>query len=68
MGPPTVDHVLELIHRLPEEDRLALEVRLSQHLDAEWEEAVAENRRVAHERGIAEEAIDRAIHKRRYGE
>lgn len=68
MGHPTVDYVLELIEQLPEEDRLALEKRLSQRLDAEWEEAVAENRRVAQERGITEETLDQAIHRRRYGE
>ena len=28
----------------------------------------AENRRLAQERGITEDTIDRAIHRRRYGE
>ncbi|MEX2142216.1 MAG: hypothetical protein WD894_23310 [Pirellulales bacterium] len=68
MTPPTVDYVLELIDQMPEEERLALEVRLSQRLDAEWDQAVAENRRMAEDRGITEETIDRAIRKRRYGE
>ena len=65
---PTVDYVLELIEQMPEEDRLALEKRLSERLDAEWDAAVAENRRLAQERGITEDTIDRAIHRRRYGE
>jgi hypothetical protein len=65
---PTVDYVLELIARMPEEDRLALEKRLSERIDAEWEAAVAENRRLAQERGITDETIDSAIHRRRYGE
>jgi hypothetical protein len=68
MTNPTVDYVLDLIERLPEDDRLALEMRLSQRLDAEWEDAVAENRRLAADRGITDETIDRAIHRRRYGE
>jgi hypothetical protein len=65
---PTVDYVLELIDQMPEEDRLALEKRLSERLEAEWDKAVAENRRLAHQRGITEETIDRAAHRRRYGE
>jgi hypothetical protein len=68
MAHPTVDYVLELIEQLPQEDRLALEMRLSQRLEAEWAEAVAENRRIAQNRGITDETIDRAIHRRRYGE
>ena len=65
---PTVDYVLELIERMPEEDRLALEKRLSERLEPEWDAAVAENRRLAQERGITEDTIDRAIQQRRYGE
>ena len=68
MTNPTVDYVLELIEQMPQEDRLALEMRLSQRLEADWAEAVAENRRVAEDRGITDETIDRAIHRRRYGE
>ena len=68
MTPPTVDYVLELIEQMPEQDRLALEMRLSQRLEAEWDQAVAENRRIALDRGITDETIERAIHRRRYGE
>lgn len=68
MGHPTVEHLLEMIDQLPEKDRLALEMRLAQRLETEWHEAVAENGRVAREGGITEEAIDLAIHRRRYGE
>jgi hypothetical protein len=68
MAHPTVDYVLELIERMPDEDRLALEMRLSQRLEAEWSDAVAENQRIAHDRGITDETIERAIHRRRYGE
>ena len=68
MSHVTVEQVLDLIEQMAEEDRLALEKRLSERLDAERNEAVAENRRVAQSRGITEETIDRAIHRRRYGE
>jgi len=68
MSHPTVDYVLELIEKMSAEDRLVLEKRLSDRLETAWDEAVAENRRVAQERGITEETIDRAIHRRRYGE
>ena len=68
MAQPTVEHILELIERMPDEDRLALEMRLSERLEAEWNEAVAQNRRIAHDRGITDETIDQAIHRRRYGE
>lgn len=68
MTHPTVDYVFELIEQMPEEDRLALEMRLSQRLEAEWNEAVADNRRIALDRGITDETIQRAIHRRRYGE
>jgi hypothetical protein len=68
MSSPTVDYVLELIEQMPQEDRLALEMRLSQRFEGDWAEAVAENRHVADDRGITDETIDRAIHRRRYGE
>lgn len=68
MTPPTVDYVFDLIEQMPEDDRLALEMRLSQRLQAEWNEAVAENRRIALDREITDETIERAIHRRRYGE
>jgi hypothetical protein len=68
MTHPTVDYVLELIEQMPENDRLALEMRLSQRLESEWNQAVAENRRIALDRGITDQTIQRAIHRRRYGE
>jgi len=67
MSQLTVDQVFELIERMPEEDRLALEKRLSQRLEAEWNEAVAENRRLAQDCGFTDETIEQAIHRRRYG-
>lgn len=63
----SVDQLFDLIERMPEDDRLALEKRLSQRLEAEWREAVAENRRIAQARGITEDTIEQAIQRRRYG-
>ena len=68
MSPATVDEILELIEKLPDQERVLLETRLAQRLDEDWSRAVAENRRVAGERGIDERAIEDAIHRRRYGE
>ncbi|MBI5762437.1 MAG: hypothetical protein HZA51_02800 [Planctomycetes bacterium] len=68
MSHPKVDQVMELIEQLPDDERLVLEQRLSQRFEAEWAGAVAENRRIAQQQGITEESIDRAIHRRRYGE
>lgn len=68
MSHPRVDHVLELIDQLTEQDRLVLEKRLAQRLEAEWKKSVAENCQIAAQRGITEEMVDRAIHRRRYGE
>lgn len=63
-----VDEVVEMIASMPDEDRLALEMRLAERFENEWREAVSEGRRIAEARGIDEAAIDRAIHRRRYGE
>ena len=68
MSQAAIHHVMELIEQLPEEDRLELEKLLAQKFDAEWKAALTENRRIAQKRGITEETIDRAIHRRRYGE
>lgn len=68
MSPPSVDYVLDLIEQMPEEDRVALETRLSERLEAEWSEIIAQNRKAAVEKGITEESVDRIIHRRRYGE
>jgi hypothetical protein len=68
MSQAAVNHVLELIEQLPHEDRLKLEKLLAKRFEEEWQEALAENRRLAEERGITQETIDRAIHRRRYGE
>ncbi len=68
MATPTVDYVLELIDQLPDEDRAALEARLLNRIEAEWSDAVAENRQIAETKGVTDETIDGIIHRRRYGE
>ena len=67
MSQAAIHHVMELIEQLPEEDRLELEKLLAQKFDTEWKAALTENRRISQQRGITEETIDRAIHRRRYG-
>ena len=67
MALTTVKRILELIDRLSEDDRKLLEERLAQRLEGAWLEEVGDARRKAEEQGIDQDAIDQAIHKRRYG-
>ena len=67
MAVSSVDQIIDLIEKLPDEDRLTLEKRLAEKLDRQWNEVVQQNRRIAAERGIDDAAIDAAIHRRRYG-
>ncbi len=67
MALTTVQRILELIDRLSEDDRKLLEERLAQRLERAWLEEVGDARRKAEEQGIDQDAIDQAIHKRRYG-
>lgn len=68
MPVPTADDVLALIDQLPDSERLELEKRLSERLDAAWNAAVDESRRTAEKKGITDETIQVAIQRRRYGE
>lgn len=61
-------HVLELIEQMTEADRPVLEPRLAAWSEAAWERSVAENRRYGQERGVTQETVDQALHRRRYGE
>ena len=61
--------VREILHRigeLPEEDRLILEVRLTEIAEAEWKREAEDARRIARERGLDQAAIDQAIRDLRY--
>ena len=55
MPVPTADDVLALIDQLPDSERLELEKRLSERLDAAWNAAVDESRRTAEKKGITDE-------------
>jgi hypothetical protein len=57
-----VREILHRIERLPEGDRLILEERLTEIVEAEWKREAEHARRTARERGLDQAAIDRAIH------
>jgi len=64
MSQTTVEDILDQIKKLPDEDRLLL----AQQEDQEWREEAAKARKLARNRGIDQEAIDRAVHAERHGE
>jgi len=61
-----VQDILQRIEQLPEDDRLLLEERLLQLAEAEWKREAEEARRLARQKGIDQETIDRAVEKVRY--
>ena len=61
MSQSAVQEILERIHNLPDEDRLVLEQRLAEMLEAEWQKAAVEARQEAKRRGLDQVAIDKAI-------
>jgi hypothetical protein len=61
-----VQDILQRIERLPDEDRLALEVRLAEIAEADWKIEAESARRIARERGLDQAAIDQAIRDLRY--
>ncbi len=63
----TVEHIIELIDRLPESDRESLERHLVERAELIWCNEAEAARRDAKERGIDEQAIADAIHRHRYG-
>jgi hypothetical protein len=62
-----VHDILERIERLPINERQELEALLAQQAEAEWQREAAEARKLAREKGINQDAIDRAVEKVRYG-
>lgn len=68
MSQVTVQEILDQILRLPAEDRLRLDELLAQQEEREWGEEAARARREARERGLDQEAIDRAVRAVRHGE
>ncbi len=61
MGEATVREILERIDNLPETDRLLLEQRLAEKAEAEWLREAVAARESARQRGIDQEAIDKAV-------
>jgi hypothetical protein len=64
---PQVEAILQQIRRLDEADRLMLDQRLQELIEAEWECEVASARNSARERGIDQQTIDDAVEELRYG-
>jgi hypothetical protein len=64
MNCPAVQHILDEIDRLSNEDREVLASRLEETL---WRRDLDRMRAEALRRGIDEPAIDRALHEHRYG-
>jgi hypothetical protein len=60
-----VREILERIDQLSESDRLVFEERLAERAEAEWRCEAESARRAAHERGIDQATIDRAIREMR---
>jgi hypothetical protein len=66
MGEATVRDILEKIDNLPESDRLLLEQRLAEKAEAEWLREAVAARESARQRGIDQDAIDKAVEGLRY--
>ena len=68
MPAEAVEDIFNRILALSERDRELLERRLEERRRAEWDRAAADARRLAAEKGLDEEAVDRAVAELRYGE
>lgn len=62
-----VHEIFERIQHLPPADRLELEDLLARQAEEEWQSEAAEARRTAQQKGLTQDAIDRAVEKVRYG-
>ncbi len=60
-----VHEILRRIEQLSEEDRLVLDERLAEMVEADWKREVGSARRIAQERGIDHGAISRAVRELR---
>ena len=63
-----VEEILRQIDALSEDERAALDEQLEARLEQRWRAAAAEARRLANQRGLTQNDIDRAVEKARYGE
>ena len=66
MSRATIDEILDRIKQLPQEDRLLFDELLAQQEDQEWREEASHAKRMAQNRGIDQDAIDRAVHAVRH--
>jgi hypothetical protein len=62
-----VDAIVQQIERLDEADRMLLEERLQELVEAQWRQEAEQARVVARERGIDQRMIDDAVEDLRYG-
>ena len=67
MSQSAIQHILELIDELSDEDRTLVQQYLAVQADSEWQQEADSARQEAARRGIDQAAIDDAISKRRYG-
>lgn len=63
-----VRDILDRIDRLPEQQRAELQGELFRIEEDEWLGLLADARRAAHQRGIDDDAIARAVESLRYGD
>ncbi len=63
----SVQDILRRIEALSDDDRAELHQLIAARLEAEWKREAAVARRVAEEKNITQEVIDRAVEKTRYG-
>ena len=66
MSAAAVHQVLDRIKRLSAEDRMLLDKLLAKLEEEEWQREAESARRMARERGVDQEAIDRAVERIRY--
>jgi hypothetical protein len=61
MSDGAVQNILQQIERLSDEERLDLKLRLAEREEGDWQREADRARRVAHEKGITQAVIDKAI-------
>lgn len=64
---PQVDAILQQIESLDEADRIVLEQKLQELVEAQWKRESENARDIARQRGIDERTIDAAVDELRYG-
>ena len=67
MSTAAVHELVDRVQRLPEEERQLFDELLVQLEEQEWRRESGKARRLARDRGIDQEAIDRAVADIRYG-